>query len=442
MLQRTQQRRGTYAAIFGITASLMLGFTAIGVDVGWQRVAMTQLANGADAGAHAGALLLDGTAAGVVEARARALAVAQANEVHGANIVINQTDIRIGRYDAYLENDCTLSGGCWNLHGTAPQGYSVSMDPVGDEDANAVWVGAEKDVPTIFASFPFGQNTITAANYAIARLPIVAAPGVPCAFPMSMPQCTATNWMADQPCGKLIRLRRTSANQDNMAWSTPVGTTGAAAIREALATVDGTSCDNAYDSDDLGDSTDDTDLNNGNISSAMDILHAQLAGTSYTMSGDTYDYTGIPTGWDTTAWGACPTLSSSTCDPTSQGAQGNGNGPNSYVPACPDAGPACADSTAIFLKRSVTVFTDTGAGCDSDGNVNTNYAFNQDVATEGYLDIVIFDAGVTNDQYIDAFITCRNADGTDRADADVVHLGEDNIPTIDPPEEGSIAIVE
>ncbi|TNE86698.1 MAG: hypothetical protein EP330_21155 [Deltaproteobacteria bacterium] len=433
-------RRGNYAALFGVSTAMFMGFGALAIDVGWQRVAMAQLGNAADAAAHAGALKLDGTDDGITAAVARAEAIAQANKVHGEQLAIDVSQIVVGRYDSFNENGCTVSTGCWTELGQTPTDYEDDVDPVDAKTANALWVGAEKQVKTFFAMFPFGKSEVAAANYAIARLPIVEEPGVSCAFPLSVPQCSMENWTGS-PCGKLIRLRTSNAGQDNMAWSTPDSNRGASVIKEALMTVDG-DCSNVYETADFEDSSVDTRLNNGAIAPTYDIISAQLAGTNnYTNSGDgPYNYgDSIPTGWDS-KWGACPTGNvSNYCDSTDQ------NG------ACPDALPDCSSGTsARMIKRAVTVF-DHGYQCDGLGNVSGS--FNQSVSTTGYVNLIIYNAyekstgpASGRDKYLDAYISCTDENGDPRDEdedgvIDVIHYGEDLV-VIDPPEAGTIAIVE
>ncbi|MCO4745866.1 MAG: hypothetical protein KC912_13815 [Proteobacteria bacterium] len=441
MRHHPSHRRGTYSAIFGITASVMLGFTAIGVDVGWQRLAMTQLANAADAGAHAGAMLLDGTDAGVTAAELRALSIAQANKVHGSSVALDSADIVVGRYDVVGENDCTNNDGCWTEMGGTPTGYASGTNhpAVTAIDANAVYVGAQEDVTTIFAGFPFGKSSVTAANYAIARLPIVEQPGIPCAFPMSIPECSMTDWMDEAPCGSLIRMQWSPAGSDNVGWSY-TGGGGANTIKNALATVDG-DCTNAHDADDIDDGTAAMTLQNGNVASAQAIIAAQLAGGTATVNGVPYDYSTLPEGWQA-EWGACPTNVSDVCDTSTQG---------NHCPANPpDCDPNGSD---VMIKRAITVFNRNDFSCDSYGNVTSGAQFNQSATPSGYVNMIIYNieevsSGSPSNRYgfMDAYISCTDEDGNLRDEnndgiGDVVHQGEAD-PEIDEPEEGTLAIVE
>ena len=54
-LSLARRRDGSYAVIFAITLVVLLGFAAITIDVGYQRVVRNQLENITDASAHAGA---------------------------------------------------------------------------------------------------------------------------------------------------------------------------------------------------------------------------------------------------------------------------------------------------------------------------------------------------------------------------------------------------
>lgn len=435
-------RRGTYAAVFGVSTVMLLGFTAISIDVGWQRVAMTQLANAADAGAHAGAMELDGTSAGLTAAYARAEAIAEANGVQGLSVQIDpQQHLVAGRFDVKGENDCTTDGGCWTPLGQTPSGYSTSQPQVTVADTNAMWVGAEEQVKTFFSLFPFGRTHISAANYAIARLPLVD--GVSCAFPLSLPTCTPSTWTGSNACNKLMRIRLQSAQVDGAAWSYPVDADdGGDSIFEAM--LDDDDCGAGYAQADVGDTEEDITLKNGQMNSAFQLLEDQLTGGSgnYTFtdgSSASWDYSSTPvaeTTWNTAEWGACPTLDSATCDPSVQNVPGPGN---STVSLCPDSGPDCANGP--FLARDMSVFSG-GLSCDSNGNpdTQTNWNFNTDHDVEGFVRIVIYDIQTSGgDKYFDAFISCVDPD-TQTAITDPIHEGYDF--SVEPPENGGVALVE
>ena len=68
-LSLARRRDGSYAVIFAITLVVLLGFAAITIDVGYQRVVRNQLENITDASAHAGAHSLDGTNVGATAPR-------------------------------------------------------------------------------------------------------------------------------------------------------------------------------------------------------------------------------------------------------------------------------------------------------------------------------------------------------------------------------------
>ncbi|TNE86697.1 MAG: hypothetical protein EP330_21150 [Deltaproteobacteria bacterium] len=441
---RRAHRRGAYAAIFGVTCAMLLGFTAIAIDVGWHRVAMTQLSNAADAGAHAGALLLDGTQSGVDAAKLRAQEVAQANKVHQRHVTVDiQNHVIPGRYDAYQENDCNTQGGCWTEFGQTPTGYSTAQATVDAATANAMWVGAEENVKTFFSMFPFGKSELKAANYAVARLPLDE--GNACSFPLSLPTCTVEDWTGTNSCNKLMRIRLQSAQVDQAAWSYPVtAADGDDSIFSAMLN-DG-DCGATYTESSISDGEEDITLKNGQMNSAFQLLEDQLNGGSgsYTYSdgsSSSWDYSANPvatTTWDTSNWGACPTLSNTTCDPTVQGSWSRGRNPT-WTDNCPAAGPDCANGP--FMMRDMSVFSG-GLSCDSNGNADTttNWNFNTDHDVEGFVRVIIYNVvSQGGDKYFDLFVSCVDPD-TQTALTDPIHTGWDFV--VEPPENGGVAIVE
>lgn len=75
-----KRQRGAVAIIVGLTLFILIGMLAFAVDLGHAYLVKTGLQNGADAAALAGAVELDGTAAGVLRAKDRAIAMARQNE--------------------------------------------------------------------------------------------------------------------------------------------------------------------------------------------------------------------------------------------------------------------------------------------------------------------------------------------------------------------------
>ncbi len=57
-------RRGTIVIVFAVSLTVLMGFAALVVDVGYQKVVGAQLQLAADAMSHAATQHLDGTEAG------------------------------------------------------------------------------------------------------------------------------------------------------------------------------------------------------------------------------------------------------------------------------------------------------------------------------------------------------------------------------------------
>jgi Flp pilus assembly protein TadG len=68
---------------------VLLGFAAITIDVGYQRIVRNQLENITDAAAHAGAHSLDGTDVGATAARTAAQLVASENHVADGTVTLD-----------------------------------------------------------------------------------------------------------------------------------------------------------------------------------------------------------------------------------------------------------------------------------------------------------------------------------------------------------------
>jgi hypothetical protein len=476
------QRRGNYAAFFGISCLVLLGFTAIGIDSGWQRIAMTQLHNAADAGAHAGAMQLDGTLEGIERAVERAIDVTNANLVHGYSVAIDtttavsndgvpsNTDITVARFDAKGENGCLLDGGCWTEIGAAPSTADYEPDlesgTVDFQQVNALQVDAEAQVSTFFGGVAFGTTELGAYNYSVGRMPIYQ--GTECAFPFSIGDCTLQDFMsgttaagdpgAPSPaCGKVLRLRLSSSNDDNAAAAVPdtMGSANASTMRDMIANEADCPSDVAWD-EILDGLT--VNFNNGALSNII-----QQINTSLNQDG---------VAWDPN-WGDC---SVATCDIANQGlCQGGGiTGTYESEALCTAAGgtwnttcpvgngnqlslPRC--NNGKFLRRDVLVFDMTELGtnpCSSNGNPSASLGnYSGSASVEGISTLIIYNVEiqrgsskcgtgsnpacdpswncsgnprnhdpecyVPNGVWMDVYLSCTNEDG--EWTTDVVHNG-------------------
>lgn len=133
MRPRNAPRRGSYAALFGVTAVLFLGFTALAVDMSLIRLADSEIQAVADAAAQSAIIRLRGT-----NDRDDAKAMAQ-QQVRLNTVVGVQPTPKSVEFGNYV-------GGS----------YASSSSR-----ANAVRVEVEVDVPLTFGTFFWGRETIT-----------------------------------------------------------------------------------------------------------------------------------------------------------------------------------------------------------------------------------------------------------------------------------------
>ena len=90
---------------------------------------------------------------------------------------------------------------------------------------------------------------------------------------------------------------------------------------------------------------------------------------------------------------------------------------------------------------------DSDGQCDFTGNPEGRINYNKPIDITGYVDMVIYNVGPKSDPYIDAFISCTDADGNMRDNdgdgkPDAVHDGTGGGPSIAPPDGKSVALVE
>jgi len=140
-------------------AVVFLGVAALVIDLGYGRLIQAQLQAVSDASAHAGAMQIDGTDAGLLDARGAAIAVAAANIADGAPVAVADADIETGVWDP----DNSI--------------FTVSTDA---SQVNAVRVLARiGEVGTWFGKPAFQRDSIAASGRATAaRMP----PPIACAI--------------------------------------------------------------------------------------------------------------------------------------------------------------------------------------------------------------------------------------------------------------------
>jgi hypothetical protein len=157
MLKRITETKGVVTVFAALTMLLFLGLVALVVDLGFGITVRTQLHQAADAAALAGASQLDGTLAGIDNARNEAIAYGANNSAAGSPVTIAPADVEFGWWDMLTRNfNPILPGGL---------GYP--------NDVNAVRVAAQCDgtsnsaVPTSFAR-ALGRPTMSVRANAVA----------------------------------------------------------------------------------------------------------------------------------------------------------------------------------------------------------------------------------------------------------------------------------
>ncbi len=153
-----QQHRG-YAIPTALMLVVFCGIAAIVIDLGYGRLIRSQLQAVSDASAHAGAMQLDWTEAGLLDARSASIAIAASNTAHRGPVTVPAP---------------TVETGIWDRDAST---FTPSSDAT---QVNAVRVLARiGDIGTWFAVPAFQRNSIAASGRATAmRMPPPTACGV------------------------------------------------------------------------------------------------------------------------------------------------------------------------------------------------------------------------------------------------------------------------
>lgn len=289
MLQFRKGRRGN-AVMFSLLTSMLLGFGALAVDVGWMRVVRTELGVAADAAAMGAVGYLGRTpgdpAGDISFARAAAIELASLNEAAGAPVVL----------DPNLSND---PGGdiVWGVYDRETDVFEATLVP---ERVNAVRLRARAaGIGTIFAAAAFGVTAFsTVAQAGAAKGPPEGAGAVDCTLPIALPSCefSGADPLADTDGDGVADLnevewRLQPAAGDNVGWAGFSRGFGASDVKGRVADT----CSGGGVA--VGDPV---FLKNGDMGILPDIA-AAIAGSS--------------TSWNRTLWGTQPPRGSSSLIP-------------------------------------------------------------------------------------------------------------------------------
>lgn len=204
MLKLKRLRRGN-ATVFGLALVPLLGFSALAVDIGAQRMTENELRHATKAAALGGAGYLDGTLEGLYSAINGAVMVGNMNVVY-EGFQVTADDVELGQYD---------------------NGVFTVYDPASVQDPsiiNAVRVVTNHNQNAILA--PVLSSSLTtlpsAADSTAMRPTGGTARFVPCYLPFAIPACVfEADWLKlrqPQPLEFILNV----AGDDNVGWGLPL----------------------------------------------------------------------------------------------------------------------------------------------------------------------------------------------------------------------------
>lgn len=260
---RPPARRGGTILIVALCLTVLMGFLALVVDLGYSRLIRAQLQMGAEAASLAASQELNGTEEGMEAAVSAAITFAEQNTVGGEPLAITSGDVELGVWD-----------------GTD---FTSSTDA---SAVNAARVNPTLDgVPTFFGKVAFESDDLTVHGKATTTKVFGGAGAVECFLPFAIPSCLLEDrYDLDTINYVDLTLKTSSAVFDTMGWARPGTTTPSATwIRSQIL-----NC--TYDGEtEIGDSI---GLNNGAITTAMTALASEINNSD--------------TSWDTDTWGTQP----------------------------------------------------------------------------------------------------------------------------------------
>jgi hypothetical protein len=191
---------------------VLLGAAALVVDIGHITTVQAELQAAADAGAHAGARQLDGTAEGLELATEQALRFVSSNEAAQQAVSIDG-------------DGSSLELGVWEDGSFAAGGDT--------DEINAVrMVTRRADLIPWFSGAAFGRDALAASAVSIAVHDQDAAGEVACFLPMAVADCTITD-LYDTGVNYVDFYVNPPA-VDNVGWAMPDGNPNASWLRNQL----------------------------------------------------------------------------------------------------------------------------------------------------------------------------------------------------------------
>jgi len=204
MTPRRPSRRGN-AVLTATLLATVLGFTALSVDLGLVRVARTQLQTAVDAAAVSGAQELDGTAAGITAARARAIEFGAYNAVLTKSVKLTTSDVVVG---------------AWNSDTSVFVPYVAGESTL---NVNAVRIQKSgADVVPMLGSMVFGTDALQVRATSMGLRELNGGPlgNSACFLPFAIPDCHLSG-LAPGQNPKPMSFQMSPTPKDKIAWGDP-----------------------------------------------------------------------------------------------------------------------------------------------------------------------------------------------------------------------------
>ena len=268
---RAGGRTGSVAVIMALVLVVVAGFAALVIDLGYTRYVRAELQIAADAGANAATAELDGTSAGLANARAVAVAVAGLNKAAGEAVTLDGNDSNDAAGD--------IVTGVWDGESFTPSSSAA--------DVNAIRVQPHRDdLSTFFSRLAFARSVMETSALATSRGIRGGAGEVACFLPIAIADCLIDDLYGSD--GVLeIDLVLNPAGIDNVGWARPGANPNASWLRSQIG-------DCLYDgSVAVGDPI---GLNNGVINAALSALADEVSASEEE--------------WDEDLWGELPAQAS------------------------------------------------------------------------------------------------------------------------------------
>jgi hypothetical protein len=307
---RSRTKKRGNAVVVILPFGVLLGFSALALDVGLIRVVDVELQTALDSASLSGVSELDGTDAGIARAEATAITIASLNEVLTQPVVLTAADVHVGAYDRLLDTF---------------DEYDPGEDPL---LVNAVRIDhALPPIAAVLSGLPFGiaQHSRDSRSMSVRELNAGPATTARCSLPLAIPDCHLAGLPpGDNPPPLTFTFNPTPT--DSIAWGDPRANPNSNDIRDRLINPCSVSVE-------VGDPMFVNEgVHNSAVQTMKDILNGDAPGR------DT---------WDSGLYGTIePPFSGSTVDPTDYGH--TYEGPVALV----DAGPNCS---AVSFTGSLPV---------------------------------------------------------------------------------------